>query len=57
MCRRLAEKTGVRWSIVTNYFNGEKDNYVIARELPDGINKPVNQKSDDALGKTEERAT
>jgi hypothetical protein len=36
MCRRLADKTDVRWNNVTSYFNGEKDNYVIKRELPDG---------------------
>jgi hypothetical protein len=33
MCRRLADKTGVRWSTVTNYFNGDKDNFVITKEI------------------------
>lgn len=45
MCRRLSNIHNVRWDTVTSYFNGETENYVITRELPDELDKPVNQKS------------
>jgi len=33
ICRRLAKKTGVHPSVTMNYFNGEKDNFKIRKEL------------------------
>jgi hypothetical protein len=32
-CRRIAKKTGVFPNVTMNYFNGEKDNYKIRKEI------------------------
>ena len=33
MCRRLAKKHGVLPIVMTGYFNGEKNNYKVEREV------------------------
>lgn len=37
MMRQLAKEHGVRYNIVAQIFNGQKPNFLISRELPNGM--------------------